>query len=135
MSLSVSWTLYPEDPTTVVVRGTATFEHREPDYKEISIKVRSLLHPLIPEAMDPIFNFERVRVWLADDCIYSDMFVDELGALPKKDPIRKINLRVSWIYHANTAVHQPKTYAKAIREGLMPNIYGPALVFSQRIWF
>ena len=67
--------------------------------------------------------YEHVNVWHQGS--YTDMFVDETGAL-KGLPV---NAEASEIYHANVKAHFPEEAT-----GEMALIYGDALLFRQKVW-
>lgn len=92
-----------------------TFKQLEPDYEELVA------------ALSPIFGrrtYEHVSVWYEGHA--ADMFVDELGhpkGLQRNDAATKI-------YRAATLARQPGTDPES-----MPCIVGPAILFTERVWF
>lgn len=81
----------------------------------------------IKKVLEPVFGnayTEQVNV-LVDD-VYTDMFVDEDGmtkGLPR-------NEKATAIYRHNWRHQHPRTRPEALAF-----IVGPAVVFSQRIWY
>jgi len=88
----------------------------EPGYDAL----RALIKPLLADQ-----EFEHVTVW--HDGKYTDMFVDEMGALV---PL-PVNLRASAVYRANVMAHQRPTPVEAE----LPFIYGVAVLFHRKVWF
>jgi hypothetical protein len=93
-----------------------------PEYHELVELLEPHLHtPLI----------ERVRVFWGvrgEPPCYLDMFVDESGRR-KKLPRNEAATR---IYRNNVLVHEPERYEYP---ELLPAIYGPAVLFYDRVWF
>ena len=93
---------------------------------ETDLPPRPNLHQL-KEVMAPYFPnayTEHVKVLVGDS--YTDMFVDEDG-MTKKLPR---NEKATAIYRNNWRHIYPQTRAEALAY-----IVGPAVVFSQRIWY
>lgn len=82
-------------------------------------RLREVVEPLLDGC-----NMERVNV--LHEGRYTDMFVDETGALkslPRND-------EATAIYRNNWLTHNPGTDPES-----MPAIYGTAVLFGRRVWF
>lgn len=93
----------------------------EPGY----VAIRDVVLPLLEGATD----LEHVSVLF--EGMPTDMFVDELGAIPfrERGPL-PVNEEATAIYHAAGLRRAPRADTST-----WPQIHGTAVVFARRIWF
>lgn len=111
--MKTTYTVYRpgQDPVETAIDMGA-----EPGYAEL----KALITPLLDG--EPL---EHVHVLLTDGT-RSSMFVDECG----RNRGLQRNEAATRIYRNNVMTNQPETQPES-----MPAIYGPAIVFSRRMWF
>lgn len=118
--MAVKYLLIRPNGSTKLGKTSWPLRPAELEYKVLAKTVKELLE------LSNGRHFERVRVWFNDQ--YLDMFVDDYGqgTLP-------VNYGATAIYQANIRVHSPRTLSDS--PDALAKIYGPALIFFERVWF
>lgn len=119
MSTEATETLVATSYEVLEANGRSTVHHIKWPAKPGLELIRKCLHRPLSGS-----HFERVNVWYYES--YLDMFVDEEGML-KRLPV---NDRATAIYRANAIAHIPNAIP-----GLLPKIFGTAVLFHRRVWF
>lgn len=103
-----------------VTPGRSEFPCQGIESPEWFLHLRNLWRELAGDSV-----LERVNVF--HDGRYTDMLVDECGRLKRL----ALNSKATVIYRNNVQVHEPNPPPPRT----MPAIYGPALLFHQKVWF